>query len=42
MRLAARQGVEMPLTAMVAELVAGRVTLAQAVQGLLSRPLTTE
>ena len=42
MRLAAAQGVEMPLTAMVAELVAGRVTLAQAVQGLLSRPLTTE
>lgn len=42
MRLAGRHGVEMPLTAMVAELVAGRVTLAQAVQGLLSRPLTTE
>jgi glycerol-3-phosphate dehydrogenase (NAD(P)+) len=42
MRLAARQGVEMPVTAMVAELVGGRVTLAQAVQGLLSRPLTTE
>ena len=42
MRLAVRQGVEMPLTAMVAELVAARVTLAQAVQGLLSRPLTTE
>ena len=42
MRLAARHGVEMPLTAMVAELVAGRVTLAQAVRDLLSRPLTTE
>lgn len=42
MRLAARHGAEMPLTAMVAELVGARVTLAQAVQGLLSRPLTTE
>ena len=42
MRLAAAQGVEMPVTAMVADLVAGRVTLAQAVQGLLSRPLTME
>ena len=42
MRLAARHGVGMPLTAMVAELVAGRVTLAQATRDLLSRPLTTE
>ena len=42
LRLAVRQGVEMPLTAMVEALIGARVTLAQAVQGLLSRPLTTE
>ncbi|MGQ0564486.1 MAG: NAD(P)H-dependent glycerol-3-phosphate dehydrogenase [Gemmobacter sp.] len=42
LRLAEARGIEMPLTATVAALVAGRVTLAQAVQGLLSRPLTTE
>ncbi len=42
LRLAERHGVEMPLTMMVAALVAGRVTLAQAVHDLLSRPLTTE
>jgi glycerol-3-phosphate dehydrogenase (NAD(P)+) len=41
-RLAAGAGVEMPLTATVAALAKGRVTLAQAMRDLLSRPLTTE
>ena len=42
MRLAAARQVDMPVTAMVAALVAGRVTLAQAMHDLLSRPVTTE
>jgi glycerol-3-phosphate dehydrogenase (NAD(P)+) len=41
-RLADGAGVEMPLTATVAALAKGRVTLAQAMRDLLSRPLTTE
>ncbi|MGP3696877.1 NAD(P)H-dependent glycerol-3-phosphate dehydrogenase [Rhodobacter sp. NSM] len=40
--LAARHGIDMPITTMVDALVAGRVTLPQAVQSLLSRPLKQE
>lgn len=40
--LAARIGVDMPVAAMVAALVDGRISLTQAVQSLLSRPLKQE
>lgn len=40
--MAERMGLEMPITAMVAELVAGRVDLSAAIQTLLSRPLKKE
>jgi glycerol-3-phosphate dehydrogenase (NAD(P)+) len=40
--LADRLGVEAPVAAMVSALVAGRVTLSQAVDALLSRPLKQE
>jgi glycerol-3-phosphate dehydrogenase (NAD(P)+) len=41
-RLAARLGVEMPVAAMVARLVAGEVGVAEAVRQLMSRPLKQE
>ena len=41
-RLAAAHGLDMPITAMVDALVDGRVTLPQAIQSLLSRPLKQE
>lgn len=41
-RLAAREGLDLPVTAMVAALVAGRITLQDAVTALLSRPLKQE
>jgi glycerol-3-phosphate dehydrogenase (NAD(P)+) len=41
-RLAAERGIDMPVTAMIAALTEGRLTLAQAIQGLLSRPLKQE
>ena len=40
--LAARHGVEMPVAAAIAGLVAGRLGIAEAIGALLSRPLTTE
>ena len=40
--LASRRGVDMPISAMVAALVAGKIPLEQAVQSLLSRPLKQE
>jgi glycerol-3-phosphate dehydrogenase (NAD(P)+) len=40
--LAHRRGVEMPISAMVAALVSGKLPLEQAVQSLLSRPLKQE
>lgn len=41
-RIAESEGFEMPITAMVAALCAGRVTLAEAMQSLLTRPLKQE
>jgi glycerol-3-phosphate dehydrogenase (NAD(P)+) len=41
-RLADRLGVEAPVAAMVSAVVAGRVTLSQAIDALLSRPLKQE
>ncbi len=41
-RLAAERGIEMPVTAMVAALLDGRVTVPQAMQALMSRPLKQE
>jgi glycerol-3-phosphate dehydrogenase (NAD(P)+) len=41
-RLAAARGIDMPVTAMVAALVDQRITLPEAVQALLSRPLRQE
>lgn len=41
-RLAAAHGIDMPITAMVDALAGGRVTLPQAIQSLLSRPLKQE
>ncbi|WP_020187138.1 NAD(P)H-dependent glycerol-3-phosphate dehydrogenase [Methylopila sp. 73B] len=40
--LAAAHGVEMPISAAVAEVVAGRVSVAAAIEGLLARPLRAE
>ncbi|SNT32404.1 glycerol-3-phosphate dehydrogenase (NAD(P)+) [[Luteovulum] sphaeroides subsp. megalophilum] len=40
--LAVRHGIDMPIAAMVDALVDGRVTLPQAIQSLLSRPLKQE
>lgn len=40
--LAAREGVEMPITAAVAAIVAGQLQISEAIQGLLSRPLKQE
>jgi len=40
--VALRMGVDVPITAMVAALVRGRVTVSQAVEALLSRPLRKE
>lgn len=41
-RLAMAQGIDMPITAMVAALVEGRANVPQAIQTLLSRPLKQE
>ena len=41
-RLAKAEGVEMPITDVVAALADGRATLADAMQALLSRPLKQE
>ncbi len=41
-RLAAKAGIEMPITAMIAALIAGKITLEQAVAALMSRPLKQE
>lgn len=41
-RLAARHGVELPVAAMVARLVAGDIPLDRAVEGLMTRPLKEE
>ena len=41
-KLAGRHGFEVPVAAMVSALVAGRVTVSQAVDALLSRPLKQE
>lgn len=40
--LARQRGIDLPVTAMVAALVSGAVTLPQAIQSLLSRPLKQE
>lgn len=40
--LAAREGIEMPITAMVAALVDGKITPGQAVDALMTRPLKQE
>jgi glycerol-3-phosphate dehydrogenase (NAD(P)+) len=40
--LAHRRGIDMPISAMVAALVSGKIPLEQAVQSLLSRPLKQE
>lgn len=40
--LAAERGLDMPITAMVAALIAGRITQTEAIQALLSRPLKQE
>ena len=41
-RLAEKHNVEMPISSAVAEIVAGRVTVSEALDDLLSRPFTTE
>ena len=41
-RLAAAQGIDMPITQMIAALLAGEMTLDRAVSHLMSRPLTKE
>ncbi|MDR0808534.1 MAG: NAD(P)-dependent glycerol-3-phosphate dehydrogenase [Gemmobacter sp.] len=41
-RIAESEGFEMPITAMIAALCTGRVTLAEAMQSLLTRPLKQE
>jgi glycerol-3-phosphate dehydrogenase (NAD(P)+) len=41
-KLAAKQGLEMPVTAMVAALVAGEITLQEAIPALMTRPLKQE
>ena len=41
-KLALTHGLDLPITAMVAELTSGHVTLNQAIQSLLSRPLKQE
>ena len=41
-RLAREKGVDMPIAAMVARLVAGETTLGEAVRELMSRPLKQE
>ena len=40
--MARRDGIEMPITLMIAALVAQKITLPDAVQALLSRPLKEE
>lgn len=40
--IAQRDGIDMPITRMIAALVAGKVTLPEAIQSLLSRPLKQE
>ncbi len=40
--LAAQNGIDMPITAMIAVLVAQKITLPQAIQALMSRPLKQE
>ncbi|MEO1089233.1 MAG: NAD(P)H-dependent glycerol-3-phosphate dehydrogenase [Pseudomonadota bacterium] len=40
--LAAMQGIEMPIAAAVAAVLAGRIGLGDAIRGLLARPLTSE
>lgn len=40
--LARRQGIDMPITTMIAALIAGTISLPQAIQALLSRPLKQE
>ena len=41
-RVAAQRGLELPLCACVADLVAGRVDMKEAIQQLLERPLKEE
>lgn len=41
-RLSAERGIDMPITQMIAALVAGEITLDRAVSALMSRPLTKE
>jgi glycerol-3-phosphate dehydrogenase (NAD(P)+) len=41
-RLAAQSGIDMPITAMIAALLAERITLPQAITALLTRPLKQE
>jgi glycerol-3-phosphate dehydrogenase (NAD(P)+) len=41
-RLSAEKGIDMPITQMIAALVAGKITLDRAVSALMSRPLTKE
>jgi glycerol-3-phosphate dehydrogenase (NAD(P)+) len=40
--IAVRDGIDMPITRMIAALVAQKVTLPEAIQALLSRPLKQE
>ena len=42
MTVAAGLGVDVPITAMVAALVRGHITVSQAVEALLSRPVRKE
>ncbi len=41
-RIAAQRGIDMPITAMIAALIAQKITLEQAVAALMSRPLKQE
>jgi glycerol-3-phosphate dehydrogenase (NAD(P)+) len=41
-RLAALRGIEMPITGMIAALIAQKITLPEAIQALMSRPLKQE
>jgi glycerol-3-phosphate dehydrogenase (NAD(P)+) len=41
-KIAQRDGIEMPITQMIAALMAQEITLRQAIQALMSRPLKEE
>ena len=41
-QLAAREGVDMPICTAVADILSGKITVAEAVSGLLSRPFKEE